>query len=101
MSTVEPLLFVVILMLIVSGCMSDAERDLYQEITVSLEITSVTPTEECWDIITIRYPNGQHSRLHVPRNLYQPGDTYPRTMRKWQAIELGIERDSWQAQSND
>ena len=90
MSTIKRLLFAVILMLGVSGCMSDAERDLYQTITVSCKIIAVNPTEYRWDNIVVEFSNGQRCRVQVSRNMYQPGDVYHTQMWKWQAIERGV-----------
>jgi hypothetical protein len=88
--SIQRLLLAMILMLSVSGCMDDAERDLYRKVTVSCEIVSVNPTEYRWDSIVVEFPNGQRCRVRVSRNMYQPGDVYHKQMWKWQAIERGV-----------
>ncbi len=89
-STIQELLLAVILMLSVSGCMTDAERDLYQKISVRCEIVVINPTEYQWDNIIVEFPNGERCRVRVPRNTYQLGDVYRKQMWKWQAIERGV-----------
>ncbi len=90
MRIIQRLLLVMILMLIVSGCMSDAERDLYQKITVRLEIVAVNPTEYRWDNIVVEFPSGERCHVRVSRGMYQLGDAYHTQMWKWQAIERGV-----------
>ena len=86
-------LLVAILML-TPGCMTDADRDLYQKITVPCKIVAINPTEYRWDNITVEFPTGQRFRVQVPRGMYQTGEVFSKQIWKWRAIELGIKGDS-------
>jgi hypothetical protein len=93
MNSIKWILLVAILMLTVGCCMTDADRDLYQKITVSCKIVAVNP-DGSRDNITVEFPTGERCSVHVPRGMYQIGDTYSKRMWKWRAIELGIGGDS-------
>lgn len=82
--------WVILLLMLTTGCMTDADRDLYQKITVSCKIVTVNPTEYRWDNIVVEFPSGARCRVQVPRGMYQSGEVFRSRMWKWQAIERGI-----------
>lgn len=72
----------------VVGCMSDADRHLYDKVSVVAKIIRVEKTQWHFDNLVLEYPNGCRVRRNCSRGLYDVGDTYYVEMRRWQATKM-------------
>lgn len=48
---------VILILIVITGCMTNDERDLYRKVSVSCKIIAVNSTEYRWDNIVVEFPD--------------------------------------------